>query len=574
MTRNGRRTCARLLSRLAAVLCTALFASSLFAQDAPRPPQTGPVLNELVLQNATVFTREDVMWLLDLRIGAPLPGSPEDDRRLAAPAIRARGIYRGRRRAGLRQPDRPAHAHSSARGASTRSKSWASPRTWRSRSRRAWRPTTSARGRCTTGARWEARSSGCSRRPRARSAWAARATARATKSSSSIATAGRSSIVPLRRERGPVRAGRPAPRSREDLYNPVDGFAPGLGFHATVFDRTSPNYTFISGYVSYKFSREDTGYSFGIERRAPERPAAVPRRGGARPDRDRRPVAVVARWSSRWSRSASRTRSATTIGGTARRSTSRSGPARSRRLRRLVAMGQARARCRTKPTSACFATARRSARTRPSRPASSTRSCSRTRSTAAASRATGSPPGSSAISLDDLFRGTRRQAYGWRIDWTSEVAGHGAGGDYTFDRHILNARAYVPVLPRQSVAARLIAGFSGGTLADRAAVRDRRRRHGARLRVQGGRRRAHGARQRGVPHRSGRKLARRPQQRLGAVVFFDAGRIDRPIGSSSTEWLRGIGAGLQAGPFRIEVGYRLNDIPQSRQILVRLGPTF
>ena len=61
---------------------------------------------------------------------------------------------------------------------------------------------------------------------------------------------------------------------------------------------------------------------------------------------------------------------------------------------------------------------------------------------------------------------------------------------------------------------------------------------------------------------------------LRALVFFDAGRVRRPFDGTTAEWLRGIGLGLQTGPFRVEFGFRLNDIPGSRQILVRLGPTF
>ena len=176
--------------------------------------------------------------------------------------------------------------------------------------------------------------------------------------------------------------------------------------------------------------------------------------------------------------------------------------------------------------------------------------------------------------LDDLFRGTRRQAYGWRADWTSEVAGHGVGGDYTFDRHILNARAYMPLLPRQSVAARVIAGFSGGTLPieRQFAIGGIGTVHGYGFKeAAGGRMALFNAEYRidlvGDSRDGGRAILR-------AMVFFDAGRIDKPIGTSTTEWLRGIGAGLQAGPLRVEFGYRLNDIPQSRQILVRLSPTF
>jgi outer membrane protein assembly factor BamA len=61
---------------------------------------------------------------------------------------------------------------------------------------------------------------------------------------------------------------------------------------------------------------------------------------------------------------------------------------------------------------------------------------------------------------------------------------------------------------------------------------------------------------------------------LRAIVFFDAGRMYRPFDGSRTDWLHGVGAGLQSGPLRIEFGVRLKDIPGSRQILVRLGPTF
>ncbi len=78
MNRNGRGILARLLPRFAAALCTALVATSVLAQESLPAPQTRPVLNDLVLENATVFTHEDVMWLLGLRIGAPLPDSPED----------------------------------------------------------------------------------------------------------------------------------------------------------------------------------------------------------------------------------------------------------------------------------------------------------------------------------------------------------------------------------------------------------------------------------------------------------------------------------------------------------------
>ena len=53
---------------------------------------------------------------------------------------------------------------------------------------------------------------------------------------------------------------------REDLFSPVDGFAPAVGFTSTIFDHDKFDHTVIDGYASYKFGREDPGYSLGIER--------------------------------------------------------------------------------------------------------------------------------------------------------------------------------------------------------------------------------------------------------------------------------------------------------------------
>jgi outer membrane protein assembly factor BamA len=61
---------------------------------------------------------------------------------------------------------------------------------------------------------------------------------------------------------------------------------------------------------------------------------------------------------------------------------------------------------------------------------------------------------------------------------------------------------------------------------------------------------------------------------LRGLLFFDAGRIYDPAPGSRTDWLHGVGVGLQTGPLRVEFGFRLDDIPESRQVLVRLGSTF
>jgi hypothetical protein len=58
------------------------------------------------------------------------------------------------------------------------------------------------------------------------------------------------------------------------------------------------------------------------------------------------------------------------------------------------------------------------------------------------------------------------------------------------------------------------------------------------------------------------------------VGFFDAGRVWDPLAGSRDDWLKGIGGGFEIGEFRVEFGYRLDDIPKSLQVLLRFGPTF
>jgi outer membrane translocation and assembly module TamA len=56
--------------------------------------------------------------------------------------------------------------------------------------------------------------------------------------------------------------------------------------------------------------------------------------------------------------------------------------------------------------------------------------------------------------------------------------------------------------------------------------------------------------------------------------FYDLGKITGPIDGSRSDWLQGIGFGVSVASIRVEFGFRADDIPNSRQILVRLGPTF
>ena len=55
--------------------------------------------------------------------------------------------------------------------------------------------------------------------------------------------------------------------------------------------------------------------------------------------------------------------------------------------------------------------------------------------------------------------------------------------------------------------------------------------------------------------------------------FFDAGRVWRPDGAAS--WLNSVGFGLAlTRDLRVDFGYKLDDIPDSFQVVLRLGHTF
>lgn len=60
---------------------------------------------------------------------------------------------------------------------------------------------------------------------------------------------------------------------------------------------------------------------------------------------------------------------------------------------------------------------------------------------------------------------------------------------------------------------------------------------------------------------------------ISVFGFYDAGRVTAPQ-RKNPGWLRGLGFGVGAAGVRLEVGFRANDIPGSRQILLRFAPTF
>jgi hypothetical protein len=61
---------------------------------------------------------------------------------------------------------------------------------------------------------------------------------------------------------------------------------------------------------------------------------------------------------------------------------------------------------------------------------------------------------------------------------------------------------------------------------------------------------------------------------VAVIAFYDLGRVTGALDDSPRSWLQGTGVGVGLWGLRIDFGFRAGDIPRSRQVLVRLGPTF
>jgi hypothetical protein len=360
---------------------------------------------------------------------------------------------------------------------------------------------------------------------------------------------------------------------RTDLFNPVDGFTPAVGFEFVGFDHDRFNHTFVTGSVGYAFAREDPSLALGFEQ-----PLFGTRRVFAGAE-----VHDLAASDDLWRIShAEQTLVSALFKNTfkdyyRRRGVQVFGAVRPHGDHELVA-AMRWDRHENLRNRSDFSVFRDGHPFRPNLAIAGGRLRSLVIAYTFDTRGLPDDQPGQAYQrhlVDDLFRGSRRQARGWRTDWTSEIAGHGLGGEYEFDRHILNTRVYVPLRPRQSVAGRLILGFSGGSLPPERqfALGGIGTVHGYAFKAAVGERMALAS----LEYRLDLTGDWRGDNAFGSLrllLFFDAGRVERPIGASSSDWLRGTGIGLQTGPLRVDFGFRLNDIPDSRQILVRLGPVF
>jgi hypothetical protein len=547
-------------ARLALVVLVVLLAAgALHAAAQPAPEQ--PPLSDLALEGATVYTRDDVLWLLELRIGGPLREGAD---RIAE---QLQGHYR---EAGYRAATVKGEYDAAAgrltlhvdEGRVDDIEITGLPADSVSRFRE--------RLDVFRGSVYNTRHVGEHLDPLFRESGGA---LRLGKDGIDLVTRNgrRVLVVPIESRGGAASFGL-STEGREDFFSPVDGFAPAISIDLTRFDAERFRHTFASGYVSYKFGREDPGYAAGVEQVVLVKPALFV---GAS-------VHDLSASDDMWRLTATeQSLVSLTFKNTFRDYYRRRGT-------------QVHAAYRPHPdheiittfrwdrheplvNSTDFSFFRDDHPYRPNTPIESGKVRSLVLGYSWDSRGQSEPGPDRSYSqhlLDDLYRTVKRQASGARVDWTSEIAGHGFGGDREFDRHILNARAYVPMTRRQSVAGRMLLGFSGGTLpVEREfAIGGIGSVHGYAFKEARGRGLAlFNAEYRldllGNWHKATGGILR-------GLLFYDAGRIDDPIAGSRTDWLQGIGVGLQTGPLRVEFGFRLDDIPDSRQVLVRLGTTF
>ncbi len=356
---------------------------------------------------------------------------------------------------------------------------------------------------------------------------------------------------------------------REDWFTPVDGFVPAFGFGAAAFDHEQFNHTFIAGHVSYKMARDKVGYALGFER--PFFSSSKLYVGGEVHD-------LTA--SDDWQVSSLEAILAAI------------GPRKSFRdyyRRRGIQVNGA---WRLAPEAELFA-AWRDERQEPLstetdfsvwngdhafRPNLAARG-GRLHAVVLGASVDGAGFGRESLEatyrrhqLDTPF-GTRLRELGedqeravWRVDWSSEISAPGAlGSDFDFQRHIVSARARLPLSLHQEFAVRAIGGWSDGILPPQ------------RQFAIGGIGSVHGYQFKEAVGDSlalvNLEYAVGWRHDLQAIAFFDAGRVGARAGGDAP-WLKGVGVGISQSGFRVDVGYKLDAVPRSLQVLLRFGRTF
>ena len=366
---------------------------------------------------------------------------------------------------------------------------------------------------------------------------------------------------------------------REDWFTSVDGFVPSLGFNAAVFDHHEFNHAFVTGHLSFKTAAQRAGYALGFER-----PIFRTRKlyiGGELYD--------LTASDDQWQVSSTEA------------SLAAIGPRKSFRdyyRRRGVQITSA---FRVHPHAELLFAFRGERQEnlvvqsdfsfwngdeafRPNRPIVDGRMNAfvigasldgdafdrESLDTTYRRHLLEEPFGQRLEEFDDRHDSSRR----WRIDWTSELSAPDAlGSDFDFKRHLVSGRARVPLSPHQDFGVRVIGGWSDGLLPPQ------------RQFAIGGLGSVHGYE---FKEQVGNTLALMNfEYALGwrnafqVVGFFDAGHASfrnmvfiPELAPRDTGWLRGVGFGFAIAGARVDFGYKLDDVPGSLQVTLRLGRTF
>jgi hypothetical protein len=365
---------------------------------------------------------------------------------------------------------------------------------------------------------------------------------------------------------------------REDWFSAVDGFVPSLGFGAAVFDHDHFNHAYIAGHLSYKLASERAGYALGFERPVFSGPRLYV--GGELHD--------LTASDDQWQVSSTEASLAAV------------GPRRSFRdyyRRRGVQIGGALRlhpqvellfawrgeRQESLATRSDFSVWNGDESFRPNRAALDGRM------NAVVLGASVDGQGFDRESLEATYRrhqldtpfgerlndpdgGPERgrdRAAMWRVDWTSEISTpETLQSDFDFRRHIVSGRARLALSPHQDFGVRVIGGWSDGVLPPQRqfALGGIGSVHGYDFKEAVGDSLALVNLEYSLGWRSGLKL----------FGFYDAGRVGvrQTLARRDTPWLNGVGWGAGVGDFRIDFGYKLDEVPSSLQVLLRFGRTF
>jgi outer membrane protein assembly factor BamA len=367
--------------------------------------------------------------------------------------------------------------------------------------------------------------------------------------------------------------------AREDWFTSVDGFVPSLGFNAAVFDHSSFNHAYVQGHLSFKTASERVGYALGFER-----PVFRTRKlylGGELYD--------LTASDDQWQVSSTEA------------SLAAIGPRKTFRdyyRRRGLQIGTA---FRIHPQAELFFAWRGERQENlvvesdfsfwndddPQRP---NRPVNEGRLSALVIGASVDGDSFDRESLDNTYeRHLLDQPFGarleyaagkhdamrvWRIDWTSEISTpDGLQSDFDFKRHIISARTRLPLSRHQDFGARFIGGWSTGMLPlqRQFAVGGVGSVHGYEFKEQVGDAMALVNLEYALGWRNAFQI----------VGFFDTGHatfrnsILTPVRlPSDNGWLNGVGFGFAIAGARVDFGYKLDDVPGSLQVLLRLGRTF